>query len=204
MSSGPLDFLRSIELVMKLRLSPLFFLGMLGVLLTSCSVQTPALRVVVERYPGLGSGIYEDLATWEAALGQPHTVYQSDGGQTFFYWPERGVAVFTHPQYEGQYRRRPLLRREVTSVIIPLRQSFHPYFLPVPKGTTIRFDHLLDLDSASWRSVPSRDDGRPSGPWHQDIVRASLLRKTIERVHFEGREPVAIEVRDAWWFSHYD
>lgn len=64
-----------------------------SLLVTACETHTPALDLVLERYSALGTGIYEELSQWESVLGEPETVVQTDGGQTFFYWP----ATVGHP-----------------------------------------------------------------------------------------------------------
>lgn len=172
-------------------------------LFTSCQARTPTLTRVLEAYPGLGTGIYEELGRWEEVLGAPSTVPQADEAETFFYWPEHGLGVFTHPLYEGQFRRRQRPERTVTSVIVPVRKSFHPEFLPVSEGVTVHFYQLLNLD----RSVPSSRarsrQPRQHRPSHVDLV-SSPLRKTVERLHLRDGEPVAVEIRDVWWLSHYD
>jgi hypothetical protein len=172
-------------------------------LLTACQTRTPALELVLDRYPDLGSGIYEKLSRWEEVLGEPETVPQADGGTTFFYWPERGIAVFTHPLYEGQYRGKEQEERTVTSVILPLRKSFRPGFLPVEDEVVVRFDQLLDTRRFLPDSTPSRPPTRSGDTAYVDLI-SSPFRKTVERLHLVDGEPIAIEIRDTWWLSRYD
>jgi hypothetical protein len=152
----------------------------------------------------LGEGIYETLGRWESVLGEAETVTQADGGHTFFYWPESGVGVFTHPLYEGQFRRTPLPNRRVTSVVLPLQEDLHLQFLPIAGEQAIHFDRLLNLQHVASRiQEVSRVDIHPDGLCYIDLV-ASPLRKTVERLHYQDGEASAIEIRDDWWLSHYD
>lgn len=157
----------------------------------------------MEAYPALGMGIYEDLGRWEAVLGVPETVPQADGGTTFFYWPERGIAVFTHPQYESQFQHEDREERKVTSVILPLRRSFHPSFLPLDDHVEVQFTELLDLQHVLPDLSSTHREAKSAETAQVDLV-SSPLRKTIERLHLVDGEPIAIEVRDTWWLSHYD
>jgi hypothetical protein len=174
-----------------------------GLLCTACESRTPALDVAMEAYPALGIGIYEDLSRWEAVLGKPETVPQKDGGTTFFYWPDRGIAVFTHPLYERQAEHKDRGERTVTSVILPLRKSFHPSFLPVEDEVVVRFDQLMDLRRSPPDVAPSRQPTREGDADYVDLV-SSPMRKTVERLHVLDGEPIAIEIRDTWWLSRYD
>lgn len=176
---------------------------MAGLLSTACEARTPALVTAMESYPALGMGIYEDLSQWEAVLGEPQTVPQADGGTTFFYWPQRGIAVFTHPLYEGQFDGKEKEEWKVTSVILPLRKSFHPSFLPVEDEVVVRFDQLMDLRRSPPDVAPSRQPTREGDADYVDLV-SSPMRKTVERLHVLDGEPIAIEIRDTWWLSRYD
>lgn len=187
----------------KPKLIELVWLGSTAVLLLGCRVQTPALGFVLAGHPGLETGIYQDLGTWEELLGPPKTVQQKDGGTTLFYWPEEGIAVFAHPLYEGQYRSKPARKRKVTSVIIPLRKSIRPGLLPIGEDIWLQFDRLLDLGDYASRLADLAPQVAAPGPAFVDLV-SGPLRKTTERVHFRGTEPTILEIRDTWWLSHYD
>ncbi len=83
------------------------------------------------------------LASWTNALGNPSVVSQEDGGNTFFYWPNRGVGVFCHPLYRGQHERREQPDWIVTSIFVPLQTNLHPRIPPVKAATRIAFTTLL-------------------------------------------------------------
>jgi hypothetical protein len=91
----------------------------------------------------------------------------------------------------------------VTSVIVPLRSSFHPSFLRVAENVTIHFDRLLELRRPREGMSAHGTSEAIEKNSHRDLV-SSPLRKTVERLHLVAGEPVAIEVRDDWWWSHYD
>ena len=116
-------------------------------------------------------------------------------------WPDPGA--FTHPLYEGQFREKRTPERIVTSVIVPLQKSFHPDFLPVADDLTIHFDKLLDLEPVLPPSTLVRHQSSQDGGAGVDLV-SSPLRRTVERLHLEDGQPIAIEIRDVWWLSHYD
>lgn len=169
--------------------------------LVACSSRTPVLDAVLDAHAGLGSGVYEEMGRWERVLGRAETVLQTDGGETFFYWPADGVAAFTHPHYEGQHRSRRRHELRVTSVIVPLQESIQLHFLPIAEDEVIRFNRLLDLEGPAFSVLRSGVSPGPAGS--VDLV-ASPTRRTVERLHFVDGEPVAVEVRDSWWWSHYD
>lgn len=160
------------------------------------------MELVLLEYPALGDGIHEKLGLWKEVLGEPRTVPQLDNGPAFFYWPEHGIAVFTHPLYQGQYRRKGVDDRRVTSIILPVRRSLQPTFLPIAEDAFIHFDRLLQVE-ASLKALPLREKW-PSRVGSQIDFRSSRLAKTVERVHFRDSTPVAVEIRDVWWLSHYD
>lgn len=179
------------------------WLGLAALLLcSSCGRTTPTMELVLQEFPDLEAGIYEELRLWKTVLGEPRTVPQLDNGPTFFYWPEHGIAVFTHPLYQGQYRRKGVDDRKVTSVILPLRSSLQPAFLPIAEDVSIHFDRLLQVE-ASLKAPPTREDEASQGGSHIDLP-SSRLSKTLERVHFWDSTLVALEIRDVWWLSHYD
>lgn len=188
---------------MRLKLLAVAVAILTGTLVSACSSRTPSLEVVLEEYPELRPGIYEELGRWEQVLGAPQTVRQPDGAHTFFYWPDHGIAVFTHPLYEGQYRSKQREARKVTSVILPLKGAFAPSFLPVEENIVIQFDRLLELPRDSAERL-RRAESPVSDPCHHvDIVSSPWLKPT-ERLHVCDGQPVAVEVRDTWWLSHYD
>jgi hypothetical protein len=188
---------------MKPKRIVLIWLAGTALLLSGCRLRSPALDVVLTSYPGLETGIYQDLGTWEEVLGPSRTVKQADGGTTIFYWPEEGVVVFTHPLYQGQYRRKPARERKVTSVIIPLRRSIRPDSLPVAEGVSLELDTLLDLGDYPRRLADLTPEVAAPDRAFVDLV-SGPFRKTTERVHFRGTEPTSVEIRDTWWLSHYD
>jgi hypothetical protein len=82
------------------------------------------------------------LRDWTNTLGRPSVVQQRDGANTFFYWPEKGVGVFCHPLFQGQYRLRKEPEWIVTSIFIPLLTNLHPRIPPVAEETRINFRTL--------------------------------------------------------------
>lgn len=98
------------------------------------------------------------LANWTNVLGSPSVVMQEDGGNTFFYWPNQGVAVFCHPLYRGQYTRREQPNWVVTSILIPLETNVHPRIPPVKLDTQIVFTKLLfdreEVTRKGWTKLP--------------------------------------------------
>lgn len=162
------------------------------------------------RFPLLSSGVYVELGVWVDALGEPSTVAQLDGGETYFYWPRHGVAAFTHPLFEGQYARKARNERLVTSVILPLRSQYRPAVVAVSPETRAIFDRPT---SVLFRRRPLPEWGA------EELSRALLPRPRAESRGRLGRltskieillhrdptgEPTEIEIRDVWLFSHYD
>jgi len=188
---------------MKPKRIVLIWLAGTALLLFGCRIRTPALDMVLASHPGLETGIYQDLGTWEEVLGPAKTVQQADGGTTLFYWPDEGIAVFTHPLYEGQYRGKPDRKRKVTSVIIPLRRSIRPEFLPIGEGVWLQFDRLVDLGDYPSRLADLAPEVAASDPAFVDLV-SGPFRRTTERAQFRGSEPTLVEIRDTWLLSHYD
>lgn len=107
--------------------------------------QNPLLNAVADALQNNKLTLWSPLSVWIDNLGEPQTIDQLDGGHTFFYWPSSGIAVFTHPHYKGQYKRKASNEWQITSIIIPLRKSVHPRIPPVSINTTIEFDSLLNL-----------------------------------------------------------
>jgi len=84
-----------------------------------------------------------EFQEWTSALGTPSTVPQRDSANTFFYWPEKGVAVFCHPLYLGQFKSRNRQNWTVTSILIPVRRIVRPSIPPVDSLQLIEFSHLI-------------------------------------------------------------
>ena len=84
------------------------------------SKDDPILKALNSKYYAQDLTLLTEIEQWERIFGNPKTLEQRDGGNTFFYWPEQGIAVFTHPLFEGQYRRKERKDWKVTSIIIPL------------------------------------------------------------------------------------
>lgn len=165
-------------------------------------------------HPGIGPGLYAPLSTWSETLGSPEWVDQLDGGHTYFYWPQHGIAVFTHPQFSGQYSRRDESARIVTSVIFPLRNEITPAVPPMDRGKVVRFEHLVPLrlggklisqltmeDLRSVGIAPASSSKQGTG----QIAPISILERASMLLHTsEAGEPAELEIRDTWWLSHYD
>lgn len=98
------------------------------------------------------------LIDWTKALGEPSVVVQKDLGNTFFYWPAHGVAVFCHPLYHKQYQYKKREDWVVTSIVVPLTNKIHPQLPPVDPDARIVFTNLLFTPSeaakARWDALP--------------------------------------------------
>ena len=129
------------------------------------------------------------LEDWKKELGEPETVKQLDNGKTFFYWPQKGIAIFTHPQYEAQYEKLRENKRKVTSVIIPLNKEIKP-IVPVEEGTFAKFENILNLNTEK-REVK------------QNKEKFIELRSSNYSVSLRMYENF-IEVREDNFFSWYD
>jgi hypothetical protein len=135
-------------------------LGILGLCLAACSRHSslsPFESEITRRLGNEQCVIGSPLQVWTNALGQPSTVTQSDGGNTFFYWQDRGIAVFCHPLYQGQYDRRKRPDWIVTSIFVPLQTNLHPRIPPVHYDTRITFTRLLfnrhEVVQTGWRKL---------------------------------------------------
>lgn len=154
-------------------------LALVGCGSRGCGAPNPLLEAIRVVYPELGEVLLVEFSTWEAQLGPARTVAQLDEGHTYFYWPEAGIAVFTHPLYGGQYARRPLHERKVTSVLIPFQRTLAPRVPPVAADTRVQFQRLLDFPIGN----------KPLAALTLD----DLLRITPGRVH--RRSAVIIDIR---------
>jgi hypothetical protein len=153
-------------------------------------------------YPGLQGGIYQKLSVWEKVLGEPLTVPQKDGGHTYFYWPEAGIAAFAHPLFRGQYARRSENDRIVTSVIIPVERKVHPTVPPVDDSLIVEFARL----SVAIREVSSfrLTVGTRSAQVVEERGLCGPFSKTETLFHYVDGRLSEIEMRDHWIFSRYD
>lgn len=130
-------------------------------LLSGCdrrSRPTEAEQAVANRagQPALALGT--DLMVWKQAFGDPQTVTQKDGGNTFFFWPEHGIAVFCHPLFRSQFKYVPQDRWTVTSILLPLQTNISPHIPPVDPAVRINFSRLLfraeELTGVGWTNHP--------------------------------------------------
>ena len=172
------------------------------------------LEAVQSRLGGGGLGLLSPLGLWEARLGPAKTIPQEDGGNTYFYWPEHGIAVFAHPHYHGQYARQPREEWRVTSIAIPLEIHLHPHVPPVAETVQVHFERLLDLDIDG---RPLRGMGRAeiaSHYWAQQdeyggscVLTAFPIRAlsaTLTRLFFRDGQIQEIEIRENRLFAWYD
>lgn len=120
--------------------------GAIALCVSACSNHSSLTALEAEVTKRLGSTqlvLGSTFGIWTNSLGSPSVVSQEDGGNTFFYWPSRGVGVFCHPLYRGQYERGKQSEWVVTSIFIPLKTDLHPRIPPVKSDTRISFTKLL-------------------------------------------------------------
>jgi len=109
----------------------------------------------------------ETYAVWTNALGLPLTIEQKDGGNTFFNWPAKGVAVFCHPLFKGQYNRKEMSNWKITSILIPLVPKVNPGLPPVDGDLLISFTRLLiepeEVELRRWANLKNVFELRRNG-----------------------------------------
>lgn len=105
-------------------------------------VSNPLLSAMERQLAPLNLGLYSSLGEWEAHFGPAVSIEQADGINSFFYWPDHGLAVFCHPLFETQHRRQSLRELQVTSILIPLRHQFEFSWLIAKPGTHLVFQTL--------------------------------------------------------------
>jgi hypothetical protein len=193
------------------------FLGILGIFLIIilCKIvlfRNPILEGFYSKYHENGLKMLSEIQMWEKNFGNPKTLEQRDGGNTFFYWSEQGVAVFTHPLYEGQYRRKERKDWKVTSIIIPLTKTIRSDFLSLNSGQLIYFENLSDIKVngffLSTYDLPKlkrlylfsfkTKDG------YIELVNIPFLSPILIRIYLENNKPAKIEIRENNIFSWYD
>jgi hypothetical protein len=109
------------------------------------SKDDPILKALNSKYYAQDLTLLTEIEQWERIFGNPKTLEQRDGGNTFFYWPEQGIAVFTHPLFEGQYRRKERKDWKVTSIIIPLTKTIKSDFLSLNRDQFIYFQNINSI-----------------------------------------------------------
>jgi hypothetical protein len=117
-----------------------------GLCQQGCSKGSAVGATVAEVTTRLGTSeinLGDTLGKWTNALGTPKTIDQEDGGHTFFYWPDKGIGVFCHPLYKGQYESKPEHAWKVTSIFIPLHTNIHPRIPPTKPDARISFAKVL-------------------------------------------------------------
>ena len=102
--------------------------GVVALALAGCLPQTSLNVVESEVINRLGATelvIGSRLCEWTKHLGDPALIEQKDKGNTFFYWPDWGVAVFCHPLFQKQYEHKKREDWVVTNILIPLTNTVH-------------------------------------------------------------------------------
>lgn len=160
-----------------------------------------------------GLWLLTDLGTWTKNLGAPEVIDQVDGVHTFFYWPRKGVAVFTHPHYHAQYRSVPQKNWKVTSILVPIKHEVVP-IVRTHSGKSIKFDKLVSLECDGYVVSPlSYPDIQRSYrfcskrmPGVIDITNSlvPLYPKERSRVYVTDGELTQIEFRIIDPFASYD
>jgi hypothetical protein len=120
--------------------------GGVALALSGCLPQTSGDVVESEVTNRLGSTelvLGSCLGEWMKHLGHPAIIEQKDEGNTFFYWPDRGIAVFCHPLFRKQYEHKKREDWVVTTILVPLTNTVHPRLPPVENNARIRFSKLL-------------------------------------------------------------
>ena len=123
--------------------SALAILALSGTACERRSALSPLEAEVTNRLGGTQFTVGSSLRLWTNSLERAWTVRQEDGGNTFFYWPGRGIGVFCHPLYRSQYNSKNQSDWTVTSVFIPLQTNLHPRIPPVKPETRVAFTKLL-------------------------------------------------------------
>jgi hypothetical protein len=175
--------------------------------------RNPLLRLLPQDMEALGYGLYSPVERWEVALGAAMTVTQADGADTYLYWPDVGIAVFTHPHFEMQHLK-PRSERKVTSIVLALRESIQPFPAPAPESQRVHFNRtaaitvdgtsISSLTLARWKQFlgePERVDGKVVLFKHRRFL---VLPDTATHLYLEDGVPVAVEVREDRALSHYD
>lgn len=192
------------------------FLVILGIFLIIilCKIvlfRNPILEGFYSKYHKKGLKMLSEIQMWEKTFGSPKTLEQRDGGNTFFYWPEQGIAVFTHPLFEGQYRRKERKDWKVTSIIIPLTKNIKSNFLSLNRDQLIYFQNIngikiydrflatYDLISLKRLYLFSFNNNG-----FIELTNIPFLSPIQIRLYLEKDKPVMIEIRENNVFSWYD
>jgi hypothetical protein len=135
--------------------------GSIALALTGCSQPTSLNAVEAEVTNRLGATqlvLGSRLGEWTNQLGNPAVIEQKDKGNTFFYWPDRGVAVFCHPLFHKQYEHKNREDWAVTAILVPLTNVVHPRIPPVERDARIAFSKLLlrqdEIVKERWDTQP--------------------------------------------------
>lgn len=196
----------------------LLVLGCMGLALAamwaaSAECNASALHAMGVRESRNGLGLLTRLEEWETHFGPAETVEQADGGETFFFWPEHGISVFTHPHYEGQARNRSRGDLRVTSIIVPIQRTLHPQVPPVREGILVEYEKLLDLEIQGrslldWTAEDSVAGGARGGTGGEFLELQPGLCQILSgirvRVYLAEDRPSELEIREARVFSWYD
>ncbi|MCL6592213.1 MAG: hypothetical protein K6U80_19985 [Firmicutes bacterium] len=188
---------------------------LLILLVTGCliSFNEPILDSFEQEYSKSGLNILTPLEIWEKQFGSASVIPQKDGGHTYFYWPKKGIAVFTHPHYEAQYRRKERSKRKVTSIIIPLKKTIKPRIVPVEDDLIISFDQLTNLEINGHRitnmSLSEIKNLYRFTKKSDNFIEMSnfpiiSLAPILTTVYIDNNEPTQIEIEINRLFDWYD
>lgn len=78
-------------------------------------------------------------------LGDPQTIDQLDNRNTLFCREEKGIIVFCHPLFRGQYERKERNDFIITSLFLACCQEIRQNIVP-SADTILNFKHLLIED----------------------------------------------------------
>lgn len=127
------------------RLVPLMLGALFLAFISSCG-RSPSLELDRLVSTDIGKDINllgNTLSNVVAQLGDPSTVSQADGGNTFFYWPSHGLGVFCHPLFKGQYRHKHRNDWIITSVWVPLKNDLQQRVVKQEDEQPIHFERVL-------------------------------------------------------------
>jgi hypothetical protein len=192
-----------------------FLVGAFVVLLPCFLARHGAVgRAFLDSRPSAAPRVLDPLSSWEAAYGEAATVQEADGGHTFFFWPDRGFGVLTHPDYRGQHETKPSAEWAVTSVVIPLQLVIASRMPLMAAGARAHFTSLLPL-KVDGRPLTEMDVGqlrnlyRSSWMVGEDCLELSScpvpsLGCCVTRVYLSQGRPEMIELRHQSLLHRYE
>lgn len=175
----------------------------------------PILGAINDELGPSGLHLLSRLGAWEAALGPPEVVEQAGGVHTFFYWPDRGVAVGCHPHFEGQATAKDTPDWRVTSIFLALRRDAECPIPPASVATTLRFWHttgvvvdgrpIAGMSVEDFRSLFLFEQSVSSNEVDLSNFPVPVLGYTRTTLYLVAGQPALVEVAENnLLFSHYD